>query len=73
MSTACKILDEELVDQLIYSTNSDRDRIILELQTRCGLRIGEVLKLRGADVIDRRLTIQEPKSGKDSETAFMPE
>jgi integrase len=70
---ARKILDKELVDQLIYSASSARDRLILELQARCGLRIGEVLKLRVADVMDRKLTIQEPKSGKESEIAFMPE
>jgi integrase/recombinase XerD len=67
------ILDKELVDQLIYSTKSDRDRLILELQARCGLRIGEVLKLHAVDVADRKLTINEPKSGKESEIAFMPE
>jgi integrase/recombinase XerD len=58
---------------MIYSTTSDRDRLVLELQARCGLRIGEVLKLRAADVADRKLTIHEPKSGKESEIAFMPE
>jgi integrase/recombinase XerD len=71
--TAREILDKEIVDQLIYSTTSDRDRLILELQARCGLRIGEVLKLRAVDVSDRKLTIHEPKSGKESEIAFMPE
>jgi integrase len=70
---ARKILDKELVDQLIYSTKSDRDRLMLELQARCGLRIGEVLKLRVVDVTVRKLTINEPKSGKESEIAFMPE
>lgn len=70
---ARNILDKELVDQLIYSTKSDRDRLILELQARCGLRIGEVLKLQAVDVSDRKLTIHEPKSGKESEIAFMPE
>jgi integrase/recombinase XerD len=70
---ARKILDKELVDELIYSTTSPRDRLILELQARCGLRIGEVLKLTAADVSDRKLLIREPKSGKESETAFMPE
>ena len=68
-----EIPDKELVDQLIYSTKSERDRLILELQERCGLRIGEVLKLRVEDVADRKLTIHEPKSDKESEIAFMPE
>jgi integrase/recombinase XerD len=70
---ARKILDKELVDELIYSTTSPRERLILELQARCGLRIGEVLKLKASDVMDRKLLIREPKSGKESETAFMPE
>jgi integrase/recombinase XerD len=70
---ARKILDKELVDELIYSTTSMRERLILELQARCGLRIGEVFKLKASDVMDRKLLIREPKSGKESETAFMPE
>jgi integrase/recombinase XerD len=70
---ARKILDKELVDELIYSTSSTMERLILELQARCGLRIGEVLKLRADDVTDRKILIREPKSGKESETAFMPE
>ncbi len=70
---ARKILDKELVDEMIYSTTSPMDRLILELQARCGLRIGEVLKLKASDVMDRKLLIREPKSGKETETAFMPE
>jgi integrase/recombinase XerD len=34
--TVREILDKELVDQLIYSTKSDRDRLILELQADAG-------------------------------------
>ena len=68
-----KILDRETVDEMVYSTNSARDRLIVELQARCGLRIGELLHLRVGDVSERRLTIQEPKSGKEAEIAFMPE
>jgi len=64
---AREILDKELVDQLIYSTTPDRDRLILELQARCGLRIGEALKLRAVNVSGRMLTIREPKSGKGNE------
>ncbi len=70
---ARQILDKELVDELIYSSSSPMERLILELQARCGLRIGEVLKLNASDVMDRKLLIREPKSGKESEMAFMPE
>jgi exodeoxyribonuclease V alpha subunit len=36
------------------------------------MRIGEVLKLRVSDVSGRKLLIQEPKSGREAEIAFMP-
>jgi len=55
------------------SPKATRDRLILELQARCGLRIGEVLKLRASDIHGRKLIIHEPKSGRDEEIAFMPE
>ena len=70
---ARKILDKEVVDEMIYNAKNLRDRLILELQARCGLRIGELLSLKVADVSDRKLIILEPKSRKDSEVAFMPE
>jgi len=68
-----KILDKETVDEIIFKSRSIRDRLILELQARCGLRIGEVLNLHAADIHGRKLLIQEPKSGRDEEIAFMPE
>jgi integrase len=66
-------LDKETVDEIIFNSRSVRDRLILELQARCGLRIGEVLNLRASDVSGRKLMIHEPKSGRDAEVAFMPE
>lgn len=68
-----KILNKETVDEVIFNSSSSRDRLILELQARCGLRIGEVLKLRVCDFSGRKLMLQEPKSGRDAEVAFMPE
>lgn len=68
-----KILDKETVDELIFNSSNLRDRLILELQARCGLRIGEVLGLKVSDVSTRKLLIREPKSGKEAEVAFMPE
>jgi integrase len=66
-------LDKETVDELIFNSKNIRDRLILELQARCGLRVGEVLMLRVSDLSGRELLIQEPKSGKEVEVAFMPE
>ena len=48
-----KILNRETVDEMIYNTKRHRDRLILELQARCGLRIGELLKIKVSDVSDR--------------------
>ncbi len=70
---ARRILDREIVEELIYNTQTLRDRLIVELQARCGLRIGETLKIKVSDAVDRRLILKEPKSGKESEVAFMPE
>jgi integrase len=62
-----------VIDEIIYRCQKTRDRLILKLQARCGMRIGEVLGLRASDVNGRRLTIRRPKSGRDEEGAFMPE
>ena len=68
-----KILERETVYEMIYNTKGQRDRLILELQARCGLRIGELLKIKVSDVSDRTITLRNPKSGKESEIAYMPE
>jgi integrase len=71
--TQREIIGREVIDEIIYRCQKARDRLILELQARCGMRIGEVLGLRASDVNGRRLTIRRPKSGRDEESAFMPE
>ena len=68
-----RILDREIVEEMIYNTQTLRDRLILELQARCGLRIGEALMIKVSDVMDRKLVLNEPKSGKELKVAFMPE
>ena len=68
-----KILDKEIVDEMIYKTHRLRDRLILELQARCALRIGELLNIRASDISERTITLRTPKSGRDTELAFMPE
>ena len=67
------MLERETVDEMIYNTKRVRDRLILELQARCGLRIGELLKIKVSDVSDRTITLRNPQSGKESELAYMPE
>jgi integrase len=67
------IIGREVIDKIIYRCQKPRNRLVLELQARCRLSIGEVLGLRASDVNGRRLTIQRPKSGRDEENAHMPD
>jgi integrase len=66
------ILDKEVVDEIIFRTVKLRNRLMLELMARGGMRISEVLKLTPKDVEGRRLLLREPKSGKEAEVVFIP-
>ncbi len=66
------ILDKDVVDEIIFKTGNLRNRLMLELMARGGMRIGEVLKLRANDVDDRKLFLADPKSGRQSEIVFIP-
>jgi integrase/recombinase XerD len=68
-----KIVEKDLVDEIIFRTMRPRNRIMLELMARGGMRVGEVLKIRAMDIQDRKLTLAGPKSGKESEVVFIPQ
>ncbi len=68
-----EIIPKEVIDEVIFNSKELRDRLILELQSRCGARIGEVLKIRVQDIDGRKITVRNPKSGKEAEAIFMPE
>jgi integrase len=67
------VLEKEIIDEIIFRTTQCRNRLILELVARGGMRIGEVLKLRLVDIQDRKLILQEPKSGNENEIVFIPQ
>jgi len=67
-----EVLDKETVDEIIFRTVRLRNRIMLELMARGGMRVGEVLKLRPRDIRDRKLIIIKPKSGKIDEVVYIP-
>jgi integrase len=67
------ILEKEVVDEIFFRTIKPRNRLILELMARGGMRIGEVLKLAPIDIKDRKLTLRAPKSGKEREIVFIPQ
>ena len=68
-----KIVEKDLVDEIIFRTMKPRNRIMLEFVARGGMRVGEVLKIRPMDIQDRKLTLAGPKSGKESEVVFIPQ
>lgn len=66
------MIEKDLIDEIIFRTEKLRNRIILELMARGGMRIGEVLNLTPRDVEDRKLVICDPKSGREIEVVFIP-
>ena len=46
---------------------------MLDLMAKGGMRIGEVLKIRLVDVKDRKITLLDPKSGRESEIVYIPQ
>ena len=66
-------IDKDTIDEMIFKTVKPRNRLMLELMARGGMRVGEVLKLTRNDVNERKLTLREPKSGRIQETVFIPQ
>jgi len=73
ITTNWNIIEKEAVDEIIFRSAKIRNRLILELMARGGMRIGEVLKLTASDLQDRKLTLREPKSGREREVVFIPQ
>ena len=67
------IIEKETVDEIIFRTDNVRNRLMLELMARRGMRVGEVLKLTPADILDRKLILNDTKSGKEQELIFIPQ
>ena len=68
-----KILEKSMVDELVFRARNERDRLMLELMARAGMRIGEVLKLTKADVDGKKLKLRSPKSGRPFEYVYLPQ
>ena len=72
-TSSWEIIGKDVIDEIISRTDNQRNRLMLELMARGGMRVGEVLKLTPADVNDRRLILRNPKSGKGREIVFIPQ
>jgi len=64
-------IEKETIDEVIFRTTKIRNRLILELMARGGMRIGEVLKLTPEDISGQKLLIRDPKSGREQEVIFI--
>jgi integrase len=60
------------VDEIISRTNNIRNRLMLELMAWGRMRIGEVFKLTPNDILDRKLILNDTKSGKEQKLIFIP-
>ena len=68
-----EIIEKDVIDEIIFTTIKPRNRLTLELMARGGMKVGEVLKLRSRDINGRKLTLKDPKSGKEREHVFIPQ
>lgn len=69
-----KLLDKDIVNEIIFRNTNPRDRLILELMGRTGMRIGEVLntKVKDIDFNSSTILLQQPKSGRTGEKVYLP-
>ena len=67
------IIEKETIDEIIFRTDNVRNRLMLELMARGGMRVGEVLKLTTNDILDRKLILNDTKSGKEQELIYIPQ
>jgi len=73
VTTSWEMIEKETVDEIIFRTTKVRNRLMLELMARGGMRVGEVLKLTANDIQGRKLILRDPKSGKEREYVFIPQ
>jgi len=71
--TPWSLIEKETIDEIIFRTSNPRNRLILELMARGGMRIGEVLNLIPEDIHGRKLVLRDPKSGKECEYVYIPQ
>ena len=66
-------IEKDTVDEIIFRTNNFRNRLMLELMASGGTRVGGVLKLTPNDILDRKLILNDTKSGREQELIFIPQ
>ena len=72
-ATQWPMIEKDVIDEIIFRTVDPRNRLMLELMARGGMRIGEVLELRPIDCEGCKLILSNTKSGREKEVAFIPQ
>jgi integrase/recombinase XerD len=68
------MIEKDIIDEIIFRTDHPRNRLMLELMARGGLRIGEVLNLRPKGIAKGcKLILSDTKGGREMEVAFIPQ
>ena len=67
------MIEKDVIGEIIFRTAHPRNRLMLELMARGGLRIGEILNLRPTDCKGCKLILSDTKSGREFEVAFIPQ
>ena len=67
------MIEKDIIDEVIFRTENPRNRLMLELMARGGLRIGEVLNLRSKNCQGCKLILSDTKGGREMEVAFIPQ
>jgi len=44
------IVEKEVIDEIIFRTENPRNRLMLELMARGGMRVGELMKITSGDI-----------------------
>jgi integrase/recombinase XerD len=66
-----RLIEKDRINEIIFRTTYPRDRLMLELMGRAGMRVSEVLNLRPCDMYGRKLILQNPKSGRLGEVVYI--
>ena len=67
------MIEKDIIDEIIFRTDNPRNRLMLELMARGGMRIGEVLNLCPKDHEGCKLMLSDTKGGRETEVAFIPQ
>ena len=68
-----EIIEKGTIDEIIFRTTKNRNRLLLELMAHGRMRVGKVLKLKLKDLQDQKLILEALKSGQEQEIVFIPQ